>query len=495
MTDTKTEALDVQTNIHIALRLLREGKVRHHPRLRAFIDTNGRIDSYNDSYLGRSLCARAWHSDLQSRFRLHPAVDKLLADYRPLDWQQLVLEFPHQAESDRNRVAYTQNERKGESNLQTVTTLGKYLTRHFPQLPDHEIRNTVASYSVTGCKIVSTLAEMIDALKRGPHSCMRWGDGDRIILDNHPYKVYDPRLGWGMAVREEGGEIIGRALVYERDGIKKFVRTYQRPSSSCNYSQADDNLNAWLRDQGYSHDADWHGCVMAYYEGHYGRPLAPYLDGNLKNVEVIHRDGVKLLRVCEDGEYRFENTDGDCVDNSDRDTCNDCGTNIDDGDGYWVNAGEDELVCQHCCDNNYYYAYGRRGNQYYVYHSNTVHVGDEVYDEDYLEDNDIVSVPDGEYIHRDDAVYVESEGEYYHQDDERVCYDDYNNEYALRDELVQLEDGSMCRQDDAWQCEGSNEWYSDDVEFVEVDGNKYHPDHVPETDDEETTETTETTGE
>jgi hypothetical protein len=326
---------------------------------------------------------------------------------------------------------------------------------------------------------------MIQALMDGPASCMsnNWRDSN---LNNHPYKVYDPRLGWGMAVRIEDGEVIGRALVYERDDIKRFVRTYQRPSKVSNYSQADDQLNAWLRDQGYSHDGNWEGCLLRYYEGYGGRPLAPYLDGCLKDVDLITVEGNKYLRVTSGGEYHCENQDGSCTSNEDSQTCNDCGAVVDDGDGYWVNAAEDELVCQHCCDNNYYYAYGRRGNQYYVYCNNVVHVGDESYDEDYLGDNDIVSLSSGEYCRSDDAVYVESESEYFAQDDERVCYDDYNDQYAMRDELVELEDGSMCHQDDAWQCEGSNNWYSDDVDSVEVDGNKYHPDHVPVTDDEET---------
>jgi hypothetical protein len=487
--DSKTEALNVQTNIHIALRLLREGKMDYQPRYRAFIDVNGRIDAYNDSFLQRTVYRRDWHHDLQNRFRLHPAVDKLLADYRPLDWQQLVLEFPHQAESDRNRVAYTQNEKKGESNIQTVTTLGKYLTRHFPQLPDHEIRNTVASYSVTGCKVVYTTAEMLKALMDGPASCMsnNWRNGN---LDNHPYKCYDPRLGWGMAVREEGGEVIGRALVYERDDIKRFVRTYQRPSSLSSFSQADDSLNAWLRDQGYSHDADWEGCLLRYYEGAYGRPLAPYLDGGCKDVDVITREGNKYLIVTSDGDYHCENQDGSCSDNEDRETCNDCGANVDDGDGYWVNAAEDEYVCQSCCDHNYYYAYGRRGNQYYVYCDNVVHIGDEAYDEDYLSDNSIVRLHNGEHCHSDNAVYIESVDEYYECDDEDICYDDYNSEYALREDLVELEDGSMCHQDDAWMCEHSKDWYSDNDsdERVEIDGKTYHKDYVPEPDEETTTE-------
>ena len=500
MTDSKIEALDVQTNIHIALRLLREGHIQYHDRYKAFLDDNGRIGTYNDAYLGRTLSARHWHSDLQIRFPLHPAVDKLLGTHRPKDWQQLVMEYPHQAESDRNRLAYTQNEDKGKRNLQTVTTLGKYLTRHFPQLPDHEIRNAVASYSVGGCKIVRTTAEMLQALMNGPSSCMsnNWRNAN---LDDHPYNVYDPSLGWGMAVRIEDGEIIGRALVYEQGAKKLFVRTYLRPSNG-GYSQADDSLNAWLRDQGYEHESDWHGCIMRYIEGRNGRPLAPYLDGGLKDVEVIHRDGVKLLRVCEEGDYHFESQDGSCSENSDGEDCADCGANIDDGDGYWVNADEGSYVCRDCCDNEYYYAYSRRGNQRYIHHNYVVHVCHEAYDEDYLSDNNIVQLHDGEYSHSDNAVYVESADEYYYCDDEAVCFDDYNNQYELRENCVDLADGSICHRDDAWQCEHSNEWYSDadrDKYSVEVNGKLCHKDHAPETDDETTevsTEaSTETTGE
>jgi hypothetical protein len=489
MTDTKIEALNVQTNVHIALRLLREGKVDYVSRYCAYINNDGRIDAYNDSYLERKVHARDWHLDLQRRFRLHPAVDKLLADHRPLDWQQLVLEYPHQAESDRNRIAYTQNEDKGLRDIQTVTTLGKYLTRHFPNVPSHEIRNTVASYSVGGCKMLYTTAEILNALMSGPNSCMtnNWRDAS---LDSHPYNVYDPRLGWGMAVRIEDGEIIGRALTYERDDIKIFVRTYLRPNSGV-FSQADDQLNAWLRDQGYTHASDWEGCLMRYIAGRNDKPLAPYLDGGCKDVDVINKEGNKYLLVTPDGQYHCENQDGTCTDNSGGESCEDCGDNIPEGDGYWVNSDEGSLVCQSCCDNEYYYAYSRNGRMRYIQCNNVIHVGDDTYDEDYLDDNSIVRLHDGEYVHSDNAVYIESVSEYYDCDSDDICYDDYNSQYELRDDCVQLEDGSMCHQDDAWQCEGSGNWYADnDFDSVEIDGKTYHPDHVPETDDEETTETT-----
>lgn len=486
--DSKMDALNVQTNVHVALNLLRNGSLRVVQRVRAYTDSDNRLAWFNDSTAYRGCFRRDWHAELQNRFRLHPAIDKLLGEHRPLDWHQLVLEFPHQAESDRNRVAYTQNEDKGQRDIQTVTSLGKYITRHFPQLPDHEVRNVVASHTVMGCKIVRTIAEMINVLQRGPHSCMRWGDGEHVDIDTHPYKCYDPRLGWGMAVREEGGEVVGRALVYERDGRKLFVRTYMRPTNASNYSQADDNLNAWLRDQGYTHESNWEGCLLAYYDGRYGNPLAPYLDGDVKDVDVVHRDDNKYLLVREGGEYRCENTDGSVQ--SGGDTCNDCGDRIDEGDGYWVGADEDEIVCQHCCDHNYYYGYGRRGRQYYIHESNIVSVGDEVYDESYISDNEIVCLKNGDYCHTDDAVFVESDDEYYHCDDEAVCYDDYNNRYELRDDCVELADGSMCHSDDAWMCEATGDYYSDDDldERVEVDGKYYHQDNAPE--QEETTETT-----
>ena len=492
--ENKTEAQRVWSNMMAAANIMRNGVRDFFPS--QAIPMDGGVH-FTGSYWVTRVERREWHMNLQARFEFHPAVERMCQHYRPKDWQQLVLEWPHKSESDPSRLAYTRDERAGLEDRQLITTIGKYLTRHFPQVPDHEIRNAVAAFSVVGCKVVRTIAEMLDALARGPHSCMRWGDGADIDDDNHPYKCYDPRLGWGMAVRTEGGEVVGRALVYEADGLKQYVRTYKKPSDRSQYSQSDDYLNAWLTDQGYERALDWQGCKLAYYSGRSDRPLAPYLDGDCKDVNVAtDRDGKRYLIVTEDGEFNFSNTDGSCNDNNGRE-CTDCGDRVDEGDGYWVGRAEEELVCQHCCDHNYYYVYGRRGNQYYLHSNQVVHVGDEAYDEDYLGDNDIVYLEDRqEYAHIDDAVYVESVGDYYDSDSDDVCYDDYNERYELRDYCVQLADGSMCNKDDAWQCEHSNDWYSTDVDSVTTPcGKIVHEDYAAEyaVDDEETTE--ETTGE
>jgi hypothetical protein len=107
------------------------------------------------------------------------------------------------------------------------------------------------------------------------------------------------------------------------------------------------------------------------------------------------------------------------------------------------------------------------------------------YHADYLNDNGIVELHDGEYARDDDAVYVESMGEYYRSDDLDVCYDEFNELYELREDCVQLEDGTMCHSDNAWQCKATGNYYDEDTDHVEIDGEMYHPDDAPESTQEE----------
>lgn len=475
--DSKLEALNVATNIHIALRLLRQGANQEVCMPVVYTDNDtGRLNVHNQYRVRTSLTSNPWHRQLQSRWQLHPAIDKLIQQYRPHDWQLLVMEYPHEAESDRNRIAYTQSVRKGEADIQTVTSLGKYIRRHFPDLPDHVIRDTVAAHSVVGCKIVYTMAEMIYHLHRGPTSCMQKIGWD---IDDHPYQAYCPTLGWGMAVREAGGDTVGRALVNER--TKTYVRSYLKRDS---FSHSDHDLEAWLQEQGYGKDSDWSGLHLKYIDhGRHGdRFLAPYIDGDVKDVSEDYVDGKHVLRIVEDGDYRCDQTDGNAQDNT-GEACEDCGERCSSDDGYWVGRSEDRWVCDNCCENNWTWAYTRNGHQRYIDNDYAVDVGGNYYDTDYLTDNGIVELHDGEYEDLDNAVYIESADAYYHCDDSDICYDDYNSRYELRDDCVELADGSMCHSDDAWMCEASGNYYSDnDIdERVHIEGKFYHQDNAPET--------------
>jgi hypothetical protein len=116
--------------------------------------------------------------------------------------------------------------------------------------------------------------------------------------------------------------------------------------------------------------------------------------------------------------------------------------------------------------------YGRRGNQYYVHNDNVVYVDSqsEYYDQDYLDDNEIIELENGEYAPMDEAVEIN--GDWYLMEDERICRFEDTDEYGLTE--------------DGWQCEQSCNWYTDDcTDWVEINDVRYHKDYAPEQDDAE----------
>lgn len=425
---------------------------------------------------------RDWHQREQAKYDLHPVVKKAMRMSRPDDWQLLLLQWPHISTTDPTRIAYTRDERSGEADRQVVTTLGKYLRAHFSKLPDHAIRDLVATQTTSTFKIVRTTAEMIYHLHKGPRSCMVWDDADPA---DHPYQVYDPALGWHMAVRIEDGQTLGRALCNtDDDGNLYWVRSYKRELDNPNgYSHTDEQLSAWLKGQGYAkYDGYPEGTKLKYIKrrGSDCGFLAPYIDGSNQNVRVsMDSDVSGYLIVDDDGDYECDQTGGDASDRNGTE-CEDCGDRCRDGDTYWVGRYEDHAVCYSCQDNNYRYGYGANGRQYYIHEDNAewVEGWDEYVDTDYLDDNNIVRLRNGELCDLDDAVEVDDD--WYHCDDERICHDAYNDCYAMRKDCVELEDGTMCARDDAWQCTHTSKWYNKDEDYVDVCGEKFHPDVAPE---------------
>ena len=418
--------------------------------------------------------ARKWIVREVERYPLHSVIEAAVLLARPYDWQQLFLEWPHVSQGDRSKIAYTQNEVKGQKDIQTVTSVGKYLNRHF-DLPDHTIRDLVSRHgSSARFQLVHTTAEMIYHLHRGPKSCMVWDKGNGIRCDDgvtrHPYEAYDPKYGWHMAVRIEGDVTMGRALCMTSpmDGVKYFVRSYLRPSNESSYSQTDDGMDTWLKEQGYTKESYWRdGEKMAYHPAR-DAFLAPYLDGGERHVDVNEHE--RWLVIDSDGSWICENTGGyPTNDEEDENSfdCEDCGDRTSDDDGYWIGRGEDTRVCESCLNNDYTYVYGRRGNQYYVHNDNVVYVDSqsESYDVDYLDDNEIVELENGEYAPMDEAVEIN--GDWYLMEDERICRFEDTDEYGLTE--------------DGWQCVQSCNWYSDDCDkFTEYKGERYHDDYIPQ---------------
>jgi hypothetical protein len=418
--------------------------------------------------------ARRWINREIQRYKMHEVIRAAVLLARPKDWQQMLLEWPHVSQGDRSKIAYTQNEDKGQRDIQTVTSVGKYLNRHF-DLPDHTIRDLVSRYgSASRFQLVHTTAEMIYHLHRGPKSCMVWSEDHGIKCDDgvtrHPYEAYDPKYGWHMAVRIEGDNTMGRALCMTSpdDGVKYFVRSYLRPSNESSYSQTDDGMDTWLKEQGYTKEGYWReGEKLAYHPAR-DNFLAPYLDGGERHVDVNEHE--RWLVIDSDGDWICENTGGYATNDEEDENsfdCEDCGDRTSDDDGYWIGRGEDTRVCESCLNNDYTYVYGRRGNQYYVHNDNVVYVDSqsESYDQDYLGDNEIIELECGEYAPMDEAVEIN--GDWYLMDDERICRFEDTDEYGLTE--------------DGWQCASSCNWYSEDCDkYTEYEGERYHDDYIPQ---------------
>tara|TARA_R110000822_G_scaffold92140_10_gene212129 strand:+ start:2796 stop:4166 length:1371 start_codon:yes stop_codon:yes gene_type:complete len=432
---------------------------------------------------------RQWHRTEQIRSPLHPAVRDMLASHTPRDWHWLVLEWPHVSRSDALRLAYTRSNEHGEIDRRTITTVGKYLTRHFPDAPSDLIRDLAARYGAGGYSITRTMSEMQQAVHTGPESCMT----KFSVGPEHPYSVYDPELGWGMALRKDGlGNVTGRALVWEDpegDKAKRFVRTYSKHTNSDGYSQADDGLKNWLVEQGYERTSSWEGTLLRYIKHHRytDRLLMPYIDGSCQRLVHESYDDTMYFDSDGDGEYEANSTDGTAsVVQDDTVCCDNCGDDVHQDDIHSAGYSDDEAVCNHCIDNSYVSAIGRRGREYYVHHDNVVWVEsqDQHYCENYLDDNGVIQLYDGEWDHRDNAVWLNSREVWLHQDDNDAVYCEHSSEYEHSDDVVCLADGNYALENDAWMCEHSNEWYlidSNDVTAVQTAcGKTIHPDYADE---------------
>ena len=423
--------------------------------------------------------SREWHDreQINSRGCMHSAIKKAIGLYPPDNWHLLVLEWAHHADSDPSRVAYTQNDRKGESDIQTVTSVGKYLRRHFSLMPDHTVRDIAAMFTGHSYEILRTMPEMLRALKDAPSSCMNnhmWANRD---WDEHPYNVYDPQYGWALAVSRMGDKVTGRCLVNE-DGNKTFVRSYNDGES---FSYSNEGLEMWLRENGYTKSHSWAGCKFKRIErrGYCINILAPYLDGDDKDI-IAYTDHCEIVESG-DGEYVCESTDGGCEEQHSA-HCDHCDEGCDEGDLTAIGYHADSHVCEGCLDYQYVHAIGRNADSYYVHRDDAVYVEsqDSYYVEYYLEENDIVYIDDcHEYFHRDDTVHLDSRNVTVHMDYEFAVYCDYSDTHEHINDCVQLADGeSYALIDDAHLCEHSNDWYLDEVLFAETPcGKMVHPDY------------------
>jgi hypothetical protein len=320
----------------------------------------------------------------------------------------------HQSEDDPTQVAYNRNLDNIQRNIQTRTKPGKYLTQFFGDvLSQDQIREWAEKQIAhASCKAELKFIENNDedgwvrVYEDGPGSCMRGNDAVKVY-------AYEGN-GLRLAYLDSGGQIVARSIVVNSDDPEEqgWIRIYATEQRWMT------DLRVKLEEAGYPNQTSLNGIklqkISADHDGRDGY-VCPYIDvgsGCEQSVSVC--DG--YLLVDDDGDISATNTSG-TIPAYDGRECDECGDHEDEDDMTYVES-TDQTVCQHCLDNRFTYAYGRRHQDYF---------------------------PEG------DCIYCESDSEWYHQD-----YANYH---------------------DVYQCRISGDWYHLD-DLVNCDAGNYEGDYI-----------------
>jgi hypothetical protein len=138
--------------------------------------------------------------------------------YQPVPWSDDLAPIPahylHLSTDKAGFVAFTPNGAKGAADLQTVMKPGRYLTRFYPDLPAHRIRDIQSAvHRATELKFAVTPDAIEDVYTRGPTSCMS-SDASEYESPCHPVRVYgnsDLQLAY---ITDADGDPTARALVW-----------------------------------------------------------------------------------------------------------------------------------------------------------------------------------------------------------------------------------------------------------------------------------------
>ena len=409
---------------------------------------------------------------------IHPAVWDMVREHgMPKHAGLLIAEQPavtnEEGEENLQCIAYTQDLRKLERGIRTTTKLGRYLTRHWPNVSPEAIRDMVARFEPVRYEIWETSDQIVKSVEEGPYSCMKgkWSD-----LNAHPYRCYDPKYGWKVAVALKGDLITGRAIINDNT----FVRTYRAVNDDPNstaWSGDHDGLRQWLREKGYCKESEWEdGLKLALVND--GRAV-PYLDGNTQRVNK--REGY-LVIDCR-GAYKADSSEGvigyadDDDDDDDYTVCEVCDDRVhyDYTQIVDVRLGGrvhfEICVCDSCMSDMTHVTGSYRGNDedYYVKDEDAEYVsGVGEVDSENLPSTVVTLEEGGDLWDADDAYYIEGYG-YAKSDDVRYI-----------DGEPQLE--SNCR-----ECDYDSNWYHED-DVYEFAGNTVAKDNLDgwlEADDDE----------
>jgi len=374
-----------------------------------------------------------------------------------------LLHHAHISVDDPRLIAYypslkhlTESIYAGDPNLRAVKVkLGKYLTAYREALgmTELQVKEMVEKYNGHLASKVGWKVEFIE--HDDPEGWFKVyatkGDFTSCMTGSESVKLYAHDKSTLRLAYIAGG--IARCIVRDEGDDTGWVRMYGETEDARVF------LKSWLASNGYPKQTSLDGCLLPLVEAQHSGYVCPYIDSGSSGAQMADIktiDGVNYLRICEDGDYKCENTAGTCYENDEDDEdiyeCGECGHREHRDEMYYVET-EGIDVCNDCLSRNYTYAYVSN-YQEYVKDCNTTTwcYGDEYYTQEGLEYYNLVVC---EY---DDEVYPVCEmveTAYYglvhidHASAVDRIDDKYNTRYVLECDVHTLSDSSTCHKNDA----------------------------------------------
>lgn len=358
------------------------------------------------------------YSEIESQWNSSEWLDVQLVKFGyPTDkidrFNQLNILFNlHYSIKDDSLIAYYPSLKHYREGREVRTRLGKFLARFKDdlQLDDDEIKKVVDNFNADVIKDRDLKLTILDDNEENQYNWANVYQNNRHVhscMTHKPNAIRTYCSGFNalkLAYLTNGeGEVVSRTIIRD-DDEKGYIRFY--PSTGENkYSLLLKNM---LEEKGFNKQVDLNGVLLKAIEDEHGNYYAPYLDGEANYGTVEPINDKFYIQIGYDGDYCLDNTSGYLSDNMN--SCESCGDTHHEEDMSWIG---DYLYCSHCSEENFCYS---------DYHG------------EYLNRDEAVWVESmNDYFHENDSyiVWVESEGEHYHEDDVVFC--DFTEEAILND--------------------------------------------------------------
>jgi hypothetical protein len=258
------------------------------------------------------------------------------------------LHFVHLAKGDPAKIAYTESAEKGMCDRQTVTTVGRYLTKHFSDfLTEIEIATLAAIHAEKHGNVAADLKfakspdefEKVYSMDATFSSCMQYHAGN-FSSDEHPCRVYgagDLELAY-LTMPGDPRRLNARALIWRKESATLVGRVY---GDGARLRQALANAGIVTRSDNATYDRLDGAKLLRIEADDDDVFILPYIDGSSNAT-----DHGTYLTIDSRGDIAGGNTNG-LSDLPSRYRCERCGDRMEEDDSFYIDD-VGESWCEHC---------------------------------------------------------------------------------------------------------------------------------------------------